>query len=681
MAVEPPTPTPWTPQFTPEEWVYTDGSDIKGQPRLGAAVVHIPTRTTIYIDATGREETNTIMRAELVAIHTALATFAEHTWLGIFTDSLSSIQAIRLRFTRPGLSSAPHYHHHMLLLQSICHLLEARIEKGFYTTIRKIRAHSHIRGNDLADTAAKLAVTDFDTLPTEQTLRVDTGAIAPRPPFWVMYTANPAAPTPALSTGPRQATLRPPWWTIPEEDRLQMHAFTRPSHQLRQKVRASTLRSLHHTSLYMRLILTAKTEGMNTAAAGKALHTRLRENPKEGTNLLKFMYGQLYNGKLAKLYGHTPTDECPLCHLPDSCTHIAGECKAHKNLTIGRHNAACQLIHAAIRNSAKGGGALYSAKELRLVMADAGTQAQTTTEDLESLEDPGPQAPNTGQGHEDDIEEWLTPPPAAAIPRHRSHAYPFSRFPPPTDNGVAQHRRHVDVSQDPRYTDGDQECTSAPSRIPAWILPLQVQDSLFAAGHGTAPDLIYARGVPDSPAPDTTTFNRKKCNLILLEVGFCQDFGCDKRRREKTDKYAPLVHALQAVWGKVEFVAVPIGHAGTTLKETPAQLAQALSATRPEIEQRRARRRVRDPETDTAARTHDSSLFKSMMLTLTKLAQNRLSGIIHHRQSLVHAQAGDIRRTRASSIATPAQDTHQQGGTTFIHEMHAPRIPESTAIT
>jgi hypothetical protein len=239
----------------------------------------------------------------------------------------------------------------------------------------------------------------------------------------------------------------------------------------------------------------------------------------------------------------------------------------------------------------------------------------------------------------------------------------------------------VDVSQDPRYTDGDQECTSAPSRIPAWILPLQVQDSLFAAGHGTAPDLIYARGVPDSPAPDTTTFNRKKCNLILLEVGFCQDFGCDKRRREKTDKYAPLVHALQAVWGKVEFVAVPIGHAGTTLKETPAQLAQALSATRPEIEQRRARRRVRDPETDTAARTHDSSLFKSMMLTLTKLAQNRLSGIIHHRQSLVHAQAGDIRRTRASSIATPAQDTHQQGGTTFIHEMHAPRIPESTAIT
>ena len=127
------------------------------------------------------------MRAELVAIHTALATFEDHAWIGIFTDSLSSIQAIRLHFTRPGLSIAPHYHHHMLLLKSICHLLDTRLEKGYSTTIRKLRAHTHIRGNDLADAAAKLAVTDFDKLPNEQTLRVDIGAIAPRPPAYRFY--------------------------------------------------------------------------------------------------------------------------------------------------------------------------------------------------------------------------------------------------------------------------------------------------------------------------------------------------------------------------------------------------------------------------------------------------------------------------------------------------------------
>ncbi len=185
-----------------------------------------------------------------------------------------------------------------------------------------------------------------------------------------MYIAEPPTPTPALATVPRQATLRSPWWTIPEADRLQMHAFTRPSQQLRLKVRAATLRSLHHISVYRRLIIQAKTHGANTATIGTALHVRLRENPREGTKLLKFIHGQLYNGKLATRYGHAPTDECPLCHRPDSCTHIAGECKAHKNLAISRHNAACQLIHAAIRNSAKGDGALYNADDLRLVAAD-----------------------------------------------------------------------------------------------------------------------------------------------------------------------------------------------------------------------------------------------------------------------------------------------------------------------
>ena len=90
----PPVPHPWTPNFIPKNWIYTDGSDIEGYPRLGAAVVHIPPSTTILIDAAGTEETRTIMRAELVAIHTALTTFENHEWIGIFTDSLTDLQAI-----------------------------------------------------------------------------------------------------------------------------------------------------------------------------------------------------------------------------------------------------------------------------------------------------------------------------------------------------------------------------------------------------------------------------------------------------------------------------------------------------------------------------------------------------------------------------------------------------------
>ncbi len=42
------------------------------------AMVHIPTSNTIYIDVAWTEETRTIMRAELVAIHTPLSTFSTH---------------------------------------------------------------------------------------------------------------------------------------------------------------------------------------------------------------------------------------------------------------------------------------------------------------------------------------------------------------------------------------------------------------------------------------------------------------------------------------------------------------------------------------------------------------------------------------------------------------------------
>ena len=63
---------------------------------MGAAVVHIPKRTTIYIDAAWSEEIRTIMRAGLVAFHTALTRFEDHSWLGVFRDSLSNLQAIHL---------------------------------------------------------------------------------------------------------------------------------------------------------------------------------------------------------------------------------------------------------------------------------------------------------------------------------------------------------------------------------------------------------------------------------------------------------------------------------------------------------------------------------------------------------------------------------------------------------
>ena len=143
-----PPPYPWASKFLSKQWVYTDGSDITGHPRLGAWLVHVPSNTTIYIDDAGTEETRTIMRAELVAIHTALTTLVTHERICIFSHSLSSLQAIRHHHTKPGTSGAKHYHHNTLLLGSITDLLETRRSAGLCTTFHKIKAHTNIRGDN-----------------------------------------------------------------------------------------------------------------------------------------------------------------------------------------------------------------------------------------------------------------------------------------------------------------------------------------------------------------------------------------------------------------------------------------------------------------------------------------------------------------------------------------------------
>ena len=107
--------------------------------------------------------------------------------------------------------------------------------------------------------------------------------------------------------------------------------------------------------------------------------------------------------------------------MPDSCTHIAGECPDHETLRISRHNAACQLVHATIRNSAKGGGALYNAEDLRLVAVDAMTRCQTTSDDYAAPIDPHQEDIPAGPDSAESETDWLKPfpPDADAQPRSR----------------------------------------------------------------------------------------------------------------------------------------------------------------------------------------------------------------------------------------------------------------------
>jgi hypothetical protein len=175
----------------------------------------------------------------------------------------------------------------------------------------------------------------------------------------------------------------------------------------------------------------------------------------------------------------------------------------------------------------------------------------------------------------------------------------------------------------------------APNRVPPCVLPTKETHALFQEGHGTSPDLIYARGVPDTPDPGTTNFDKKMCTLILIEVGFSTDLGCDKKQAKKTEKYYPLVTALKKYWGRVEFVAIPIGHAGTTLTRTLNHLTAAFSTVRPRVDYAIAGMDTPPPITGSNAKSHDYRMFKSLMDALADLAQSHLLGIIRNMNRVV----------------------------------------------
>ena len=61
------------------------------------------------------------------------------------------------------------------------------------------------------------------------------------------------------------------------------------------------------------------------------------------------------------------------------------------------------------------------------------------------------------------------------------------------------------------------------------MLPVEETQALFEEGHGTTPDTIYARGVPDTIDSGKTNLDNKTCTLILTKIVFSRDLGCDKK--------------------------------------------------------------------------------------------------------------------------------------------------------
>jgi len=105
--------------------------------------------------------------------------------------------------------------------------------------------------------------------------------------------------------------------------------------------------------------------------------------------------------------------------------------------------------------------------------------------------------------------------------------------------------------------------------------------------------------------PPTRPLLTKKCTIVIVDIGFRRDLGCDVKFDNKSEKYSPLIAALGRYWERVEFIAFPIGHAGPTLSKTLDHLTAAFSTVRPTMKRSRANRGASSPATDHNAKTHD----------------------------------------------------------------------------
>ena len=308
-------------------------------------------------------------------------------------------------------------------------------------------------------------------------------------------------------------------------------------------------------------------------------------------------------------------------------THCGGMPSQHRS-HYKKNNAAVQLVHAMIRHASKGGAALQRSP-LTLLTCDAGVISQTTSAQLTALLSDGPSPPQ--------------PAPEGEVAHLVDLIDPDCFLPNTSPN-------YADVTIDPKRllphlykphesTNSDIEATTAPSYIPPWILSTEQTNKLRHQGLGVTPDLIYARGVPNVPNPNPSSFNKAECTLLLIEVGFGSDLNLKAKLEEKTLKYQPLLDELKKDWGGVHLVCVPIGHAGTLLAETAEHLAMALATRRPQVGQAKT---VDDPTADRHALTHDRRLANNLLQQLSDLAATRLLQTLAHR-------AAEIRKLSTNS--------------------------------
>jgi ribonuclease HI len=366
IAASPETDAPPEPnyRYDPNGYYYTDGSRLE-TGETGAAYYHPNYGIEARIDPSGRGPTNTINRAELAGIlgalsHACRAGTRSGNSVHVLTDSRVSIYQIH-KFNRNKQSFVTHKH--IRLLGAIDSLIDVLQSRGIKVTIGKVKAHTGIEGNEVADQlAGQAAGGQF-----EETITIGNDII--RQWWWLGQPRGDGDYAPGQTSQPPN-DLDPGGLryleSIPRWVSLQLRL--EPSRGIYADSWDRTAETVIDANHDVGRILPRLTVSVMATRA-------------------KYNWGAIYTNKLALRYGHAGAmgGRCPMpgCDRMDSVGHMVGEC-THPALVGCRIAAHNKVVGHVLKAYLKGDWGNY------LVFADAGKEA-------EALAD----------GHTSDLPRWL----------------------------------------------------------------------------------------------------------------------------------------------------------------------------------------------------------------------------------------------------------------------------------
>jgi ribonuclease HI len=349
-------------RFRYTDWVYCDGSCVEkaeGQRFIAAAVYTPPAEAGFH---EGTQDTpqppraiavschlegdpdcmqgyNTINRAELAGILTAIQTNRHKHSLCVATDSLTSIHQIFTALTRPQ-DMREHRHQH--LIQAI---ISAVQQHPGQVHLQKVKSHCGIMGNEMADViAVRLAKAEGLPAGTEQ-IECMTPSANRSQMHWPHLLSDSTD-----AVGNTVCTYKP----LPN-------------------LKESLQKTLHESHKFGSAPQDGKcfTQWQAIAADLDQTHshgfiTSNRVNYTERRLALNARNWKLPTQEMLHKWGKTKSPSCLLCGQIDTNHHAISGCPALSKLTANRHNQAGRLCLDAILQGRYGH---------QVIMADVGQQA------------------------------------------------------------------------------------------------------------------------------------------------------------------------------------------------------------------------------------------------------------------------------------------------------------------